>query len=383
MNDLYSLGTFEATPEIIGAVTAVLKSGRLSYGEVSREFEQRFARLHGSSYGILSNSGTSSLVVAIQALKEINNWKNGDEVICPALTFVATVNAILMAGLKPVLVDIDPLHYDITPSVAEHAIGPRTRAIMAVNLFGQACDLLALRKLCDRYNLKLIEDSCEAILKDGIGRYSDVAIFSFYMAHILTSGVGGIAICNSELLALTMRSLVNHGIAMQNLPTGEFYDPTFLARHFNFARIGHSFRITEIEAAIALSQLRDIDVVVAKREILARFLIDRLKDLSDHFQFPQTRTDMRGSWMVFPIVSRFEPKEAIMEYLRHNKVECRDMVPLTNQPCYSHLFHEDDYPNAKFINRHGFYIGCHQGILAKDATRLVEVFHEYVKERIA
>ena len=382
MKNRYTLGTFKATPQIVAAVTSVLESGRLSYGDISREFEQRFAKIHSSKFGILSNSGTSSLLVTLEAMKEVYRWHNGDEIICPALTFVATINAILKAGLTPKLVDIDPVYYDITPKAIKPAIGERTRAIMAVNLFGQACDLAALHELCKEYNLKLIEDSCEAMMTDDIGKYSDAAIFSFYMAHILTAGVGGITVTNDELLANTMRSLVNHGIAMNYLPTGEFYDPTFLGRHFQFARIGHSFRITEIEAAIALEGLKDIHANLTHRRIVAAFLNDHLKDLSMVFQLPKARGEMRGSWMVYPIVSKREAKGPIMEFLRERGVECRDMVPLTNQPCYSHLFCERDYPVADFINHQGFYVGCHQGIKTSDADYLVAVLHEYAKEHL-
>ncbi len=128
MNQI-GLGTFNATPEMFALVNQVLRSGRISYGPMSQEFEQRLSAVHDCQYGVLSNSGTSSLLVALQTLKALHGWNKGDEVIVPALTFVASVNVILQARLKPVLVDIESDFYGIDPAQIEKAITPKTRAI--------------------------------------------------------------------------------------------------------------------------------------------------------------------------------------------------------------------------------------------------------------
>lgn len=361
----------------------VVRSGHLSYGPISREFEDEFAQLHHRKFGVLSNSGTSSLVVAIGALKELYQWPDGAEIICPALTFVATINAVLQNNLKPVLVDVDPYHYDLTQNAAKRAITDKTVAILVVDLFGQAPELYLLRTLCDQYNLKLIEDACEAMLVDEIGLHSDVAVFSFYMAHILTAGVGGIAICDDPPLARLMRSLVNHGINTHELPQGSDYDPTWLGRNFHFMRVGHSFRITEIEATIALYHLKSIRDIISARQGQAAHLNRSLAALKEVYQLPWPRTGTSGSWMVYPIVLRQGDRDNLMAYLRANRIECRTMMPLTNQPYLARLFCEGDYPVAQNINRMGLYVGCHQDITREQTDHLITCLNDYAREFIA
>lgn len=356
----FSLGNFQATPEMRALIGKVLDSGRLSYGPLCSEFEQRFAMLHGCAHGVLSNSGTSSLQVALQALKELHGWADGDEVIVPALTFVATINVIYHCKLRPILVDVDS-YYCINPLLITRAITSKTRCIMPVHPFGHPCDMALIKAIADEAGLKIIEDSCEAmyVRTDGeyVGSWGDVGCFSTYVAHFITGGVGGIAITADPDLALHMRSLVNHGIDLTELPNGASYDPSFLARNFRFSRMGHSFRITEMEAAILLPQIDTLAKNIATRQFNASRIMNILSEYDGHMQLPKQRHGAGHSYMVYPIVMREEKKHPIMNYLRQNGVEVRDMLPLTNQPAYN--FKPFLYPVAQFINDHGFYIGCH------------------------
>lgn len=364
----FTLGTFVATPEMRALVNQVLDSGRLSYGPLSREFEAKFAAAHGSTFGVLSNSGTSSLQVALQAMKELYGWADGDEVIVPALTFVATVNIVLHCKMIPVLVDVDPDYYDIDASKIAEAITPRTRCIIPVHPFGQGADMSRIMDIAQMRGLKVIEDSCEAMFvgigpdKRPVGSWGHVGCFSMYVAHIITGGVGGIGITDDPELASKMRSLVNHGIDLDNLPSGDAYDPSFLARNFTFSSVGHSFRITELEAALLLPQLVHGKDIVAIRQAIALVLTLTLSkwEIAGHLQLPKTRNFNQHAFMVYPIVMLDASKHDIMDHLRRNGVEVRDMLPLTNQPCYN--FDPSLYPVAYNINHRGFYIGCHQDI---------------------
>jgi perosamine synthetase len=132
-----SLGTFRCTDGARRRVNAVLDSGRLTYGPFSREFEERFAAIHGADFAVLSSSGTSALQMALAAMKELHGWADGDEVIVPAVTFVATANIVLHCRMTPVFADVDPRHYDLEPEAFARAITPRTRAVIPVHLFGQ------------------------------------------------------------------------------------------------------------------------------------------------------------------------------------------------------------------------------------------------------
>jgi len=377
-----AIGTFEATPRMIDRVVRVLRSGRLSYGPESKELEQEFALLHDSLYGVLSNSGTSSLVVALQALKELYGWPDGSEVIVPAITFVATVNAVLQCRMVPVLVDVEPQYYDLNPRKIAGAVTDKTVACIAVNVFGKPADLLEISRACwENGKLTLIEDSCEAMLVEisgrKVGSVGKVGVFSFYMAHLLTAGVGGIGITEDYEIARKMRSLVNHGISVENLPGPDRYDPAFLGRNFEFDSIGHSFRITELEAAIALEELNRLYSIVDKRNAVAVYYDRLLSGFADKMQLPEVRPNSRSSWMMYPIVMRFQGKHEIMGWLRRADIEVRDMLPLTTQPCYKGMFNPSDYPVAQWINESGFYIGCHPGINHEQQEYVADVIYEY------
>lgn len=374
----FSLGTFKATPAMRSLVNKVLDSGRLSYGPLCREFEERFAFMHNCAYGVLSNSGTSSLQVSLQALKEIHGWADGDEVIVPALTFVATINVVYHCNLRPVLVDVDSF-YAINPLLIERAITRRTRCIIPVHPFGLPADMKAIKEIADVHKLKIIEDSCEAMFvstgDSRVGSVGDVGCFSTYVAHLITGGVGGISICRDPDLALHIRSLVNHGIDLTELPTGESYEPSFLARNFRFSRIGHSFRITEMEAALLLPQLDTAAKTIATRQQHAHLITNILSEYDGHLQLPKTRFGAGHSFMVYPIVLREDFKGPIMNFLRQRGIECRDMLPLTIQPCYN--FKPFLYPVADFINKHGFYIGCHQDLEEEAFDHLADAFADW------
>lgn len=379
-----TLGTYKTTPEIKALVDIVLDSGRLSYGPMSKEYEKQFSAIHKARYGISSNSGTSSLVVAVQALKELYGWNDGDEVIVPALTFVASVNAILHNNLTPVLVDIDPRSYNIDVDKIEEKITSYTKAIMPVHLFGLMADVFGVWEIAESHDLRIIEDSCETILVNYLnrkpGELGDVACFSTYVAHHLVTGVGGMATTNNPLLADRMRSLINHGIDLSELPEGYTYEASYLSRKFTFTSIGHSFRITELEAAIGLAQLGALNHSIGRRTENAIYLRKRLFNLQEYLQLPTLEAGEVHSWMVFPIVLKNGSKWPVMRFLNEKDIECREMLPLTTQPCYSGLFNPLDYPVANNINERGFYIGIHQELTEDHLSYVAETLEEYFNQ---
>lgn len=383
------LGTFEATPKARQLVNKVLDSGRISYGPMSQAFESRFATLHGCKYGVLSNSGTSSLLVALQTLKELHGWQDGAEVIVPALTFVATVNVVLQLRLKPVLVDCECDFYGIDIGKIEDAITDKTRCIIPVHTFGQPCDMEGIYNSSidvRQCKIKIIEDSCEAMLvkhqRLSIGDWGDIGVFSTYAAHILVTGVGGIATTNSLDYAKVMRSLTNHGIDLTELPTGEQYDPTWLARKFRFTRVGHSFRLTEMEAALGLAQLDDLPDIICKRQQNAAYLTEGLKPFEDRLQLPMVRPNTEHSFMMYPIVC-LQPntRDRLCQHLEKNGIGTRLMLPLIRQPVYNGLWNPEDYPVASWIDKDGFYIGIHQHLTRDDLDYMVEKVGEFFSGR--
>lgn len=375
-----TLGTFKANDRTRQLVNHVLDTGRLSYGPLSGEFEARFALQHNCKYAILSNSGTSALQVALQAMKELYGWADGDEVLVPALTFVATVNIVYHCKLTPVLVDIDIDDYCLDPQQIENHITERTRAIIPVHPFGQPADMFTINEIAGIYDLKILEDSCESMFvsthKRSVGSWGDAAAFSTYVAHIITTGVGGITTTSDQELALHIRSLVNHGIDVDELPSSSHYDPSHLARKFCFTSIGHSFRVSELEAALGIPQLEEWHTIIDRRQENALFITEVLQDYQDHLQLPWVRPDTDHAFMMYPILIKNESKHGIMNYLREHRIEVRDMLPLTTQPCYS--FNPNEYPVAQYVNEHGFYVGCHQDLGKSELTYLAETITDYV-----
>jgi len=381
------VGTFSTSDKMRAYVNAVLDSGRLSYGEFSQRLESRFAIQHSCAFGVLSNSGTSSLQVAIQALKTMYRWKDGDEIIVPAITFVASVNVILHNNMTPVLVDVERDYYGIDPSRIERAITPRTRAIMPVHVFGQPCNMVMINNIAKRHNLAIIEDSCECVGVShagvSVGAWGDVACFSTYVAHILTTGIGGIATTNDQDLAIKMRSLVNHGrdgiyISPDDNTTGAAQREV-IAKRFSFTSIGHSYRITELEAALGLAQMDDLPQIIRMRQANANYLTDKLSSLADVIQLPTVRPDTEHAWMMYPIVLLDRDRDQLTEFLESRGIETRQMLPIIRQPCYAGMWDERDYPIADWINHSGLYCGCHQDLTHDDLNHIAETLMEYFK----
>lgn len=388
-------GTFKVSARMREFVQDVLDSGRISYGPYSRKFEKRFAQLHSCKYGILSNSGTSSLQVALQALKEIHNWYDGDEVIVPATTFVATANIVHHARMQPRFVDIVDDTYNIDSQLIEAAITDRTRAIIPVHLFGQPADMDAICEIAKIHNLKIIEDSCETMFAEhkgkSVGSWGDVSCFSFYAAHLLVTGVGGMGITNDPDIAAKMRSLVNHGLSIDNLNMDDNFAPrNMLGRRFTFDRFGHSFRLTELEAALGLAQIYDEEengwAMLRIRRRNAKHLTAGLEAINRRqllFELPSTKPSNTHAWMMYPIVlnALFEKwgKQDITKYLNSHGIETRDMLPILGQPIYKYL-DRDNFPVSNWVERNGFYIGCHQYLTPEDIKYVIQVFNNFVDE---
>jgi perosamine synthetase len=368
-----------------------LDNNRLSYGPMTEAFEHRFAQIHECRFGVFSNSGTSSLHISVAALKEMGGWRDGDEIIVPSVTFVSTPNVVLHNNLTPVFVDVDRAYYELAPALIEARITPRTRAIIPVHVFGQPCDMDAIGDIARRHNLKIIEDSCETMFSRykgrRVGSLGDIACFSTYVAHLLATGIGGLSTTNDPDCAIMLRSLMNHGRDSIYLSIDDDDDKTpdelrmIVERRFRFAHMGHSFRATEMEAAIGLAQLETWESMIASRRRCARILTQGLAPFGDRMQLPAIRPEAEHAFMMYPIVLKDEPKVDLVNYLERHGVETRDMLPLIEQPLYvrKQLLRPADYPVAQWIDANGFYIGCHQELGDSDLDYIVELFERYWK----
>lgn len=380
-------------------VLSALESERLSQGEFVAEFERRFSRAHGKKHGVMCNSGTSALHIALETLKETENWNEKTEVLVPAITFIATSNAVMHAGMRVVFVDVDPETYNIDPTQIEKHITRYTKCIMPVHTFGMPCEMEEIMRIAVKNKLKVIEDCAEAHFAktDGksTGSFGDISCFSTYVAHTITTGVGGIACTNNSEYAAIMRSFIAHGractcercVASDSDSVCPKRMTTEIDRRFLFVRNGYSYRIGEIEGALGLAQLERKEEIMEKRRKNAQYLIEGLEKYESLLQLPRQPEKVEHTYMMFPIVIKenagIEKKELI-EFLERNNIETRPMLSLLNQPIYQRIFGdiESDYPNAKYINHNGFYIGCHHGLELCELKKVLDAVELFLKNEL-
>lgn len=366
-------------------IKQVLKSGRLTYGDKTRELEERFAKLHGRKHALFTSSGTAALKIALHALKDRHGWKDGDEVIIPSVTFVATMNIVIMNNMKPVMVDVNPHTANIDVHEIEAAITKKTRAIIPVHLLGQPADMKAIMKIAKKHNLKVIEDSCETMFvsRQGlkVGSQGDVSCFSSYLAHLMVTGIGGFICTNDDELARVMRSMMFHGrdesylnIDMNNKTGKEFSE--MVAKRFHFPRFGYSDRMTELEAAIGLGDLDNWEDMIRDRQENALYLIMNLKDLPVIFPVEEIE---EHAFMFFPMYA--DRRDELIEHLEKNGVRTRHMMPLTNQPLVQkYIKRKNQFPVATEINKIGLLLGCHQYLTRKDLDYMIDKIREFYCE---
>ncbi|KAA3615504.1 MAG: DegT/DnrJ/EryC1/StrS family aminotransferase [Calditrichaeota bacterium] len=370
-------------------IDEALDANRLSIGPFVHRFEDEFAQSHGCRFGIMANSGTSALQIALAALKEKYGWDDNDEVIVPAITFIATSNVVIYNQLKPVFVDVDQFTYNIDPEVIEKAITPRTRAVIPVHLFGLPCDMQPIMEIARAKNLAVLEDSCETMFAkyrgQSVGSFGDAACFSTYVAHILVTGVGGLVTCNNPEIATMCRSYLAHGrdeiyLDIDADKNADANLANIIDRRFSFVRLGHSFRPTELEGALGLAQLQESEDNINSRRMNAQYLTRNLTPLIAKIQLPVTPFEREHSFMMYPIsVYKKGEREKLCLHLEKNGIETRYAFPLLTQPVYRKMFDQnmDDFPVAKTVGENTFYIGCHPELETSDLDYIVEKFNEF------
>jgi len=377
-------------------VLDALDNGRLSQGKYVSKFEKEFAEAHGLKYGVMCNSGTTALHMSLEVLKETDGWNNETEVLVPAITFIATPNACIHSGLKVVFVDVEPDTYNINPDEIEKHITKNTKCIIPVHTFGMPCNMTRIVEIAKKYNLRVIEDCAEAhfakIDERPVGSFGDIAAFSTYVAHTITTGIGGVVCTNNPGYMEILRSLVAHGractcercIASDGKQVCKKRIQTDIDQRFMFVRLGYSYRVGEIEGALGLAQLERKNEIMDKRRGNAKYLIKQLKKYEGFIQLPKHPVNIKHTYMMFPIVVKEKLKagrNSLILFLENNNIETRPMLPLLNQPVYKKLFGdiEGNYPVAKYIDNNGFYIGCHHGMDKNELDYIIEKISVFIE----
>lgn len=335
-----------ARPDIgakeIEYVTKVLKTLHLSLGPKLQEFEAKLAQYTNVEYAVAVNSGTSALHLIIKAL----GISEGDEVITTPFSFIASSNSILFERATPVFVDIDPKTLNIDPSKIEGRITPRTKAILAVDVFSHPAEWDELERIARTHHLKLIEDSAEALGAEYRGRkagsFGDAAVFAFYPNKQMTTGEGGIILTNDEKTAKLCRSLRNQGRGEGN-------------EWLQHERLGYNYRLSDIHCALGLAQLERLDQLLARREHVAQLYNERLQGVED-VRVPYIAPHVKIGWFVYVIrlvdhYSRAE-RDRILQELKRLGVGCGNYFsPIHLQPFYRELFgyQPGDFPVTEHI----------------------------------
>lgn len=356
----------------------VLQSGQFSPGPYCLEFERRFAWFIGRRYAVFVNSGTDALRLCLLAMKEFHSWPDGAKVLVPAVTFPATLNIVVQAGLTPYLLDANP------QLIVPETIPSDVVAIIPVHLFGRLAPMEAVMDLALKYNLKILEDSCE-MLGENAGGYGDCAAFSTYQCHHLQTGVGGFAVTGERHLHEIIRSLANHGRDPAYLPgfRAPELSPELLEKRFRFVRPGYSARATEFQAALGLGQLERYEQNLARRRLAAGRMIAGLAPFEPDLELPPL--DPRHTYFAFPILIRPGSKLKKSEFvwqLEQAGIETRDLMPIVNQPAFQKYVVPGMCPKAEALLNRSFYIPCHAGLTEDDTQHIVNTFTQIFTQNL-
>ena len=397
----------------------------LTTGRFNDEFETKLAEFLHIKHALSTNSGSSANLLALSALTSYKlgdrQIKKGDEVITVASGFPTTLNPIVQLGLVPVFVDCKIETCNIDETKIEEAITNKTKAIFVAHTLGNPFNLDKITEICKKYNLWLIEDSCDALgatyKNQNVGTIGNIGTFSFYPAHHITMGEGGAVVTNDPILYRIMMSFRDWGrdcwcktghdntckkrfsMKLGNLPQG--YD-----HKYTYSHIGYNLKITDWQAAIGVSQLKKLPKFLEIRMQNANYLLNKLKDLKDYFIFPQIDKDSKPSWFGFILSVKQNDKfskQELVEYLEQNGVGTRQLFAgnILRQPMMtenevsirigksallmSNKLTEEEYkllPNADYIMNNTFWVGVFPILSKKEMDKISKLIHEFIKEKI-
>lgn len=392
----------------------------LTSGRFNKEFEHKFANYLGVKYALSTNSGSSANLLALSCLTshKLNSrqLKRGDEVITVAAGFPTTINPIIQNGLVPVFVDCEIGTYNINADLIEEAVSERTKAIFLAHTLGNSYDLDKIMQLARKYNLWVIEDSCDALGGEykgkKIGTVGHIGTFSFYPAHHLTMGEGGAVVTNDAQLYKILMSFRDWGRdcccppgkdgvcgkrfsqQLGNLPFG--YD-----HKYTYSHIGYNLKITDWQAALGCSQIEKLDNFLEIRRKNAELMSEKLSKSTKYLILPTINKDVKPSWFGYLIsVKEDAPftKQQLVEYLEHNKIGTRQLFAgnILRQPMIvegdvnlrignSKLInsknlsdeHYKKLPNTEFIMNNTFWTGTFPALGEKEITRIADIINAF------
>lgn len=381
----------------------------LTYGDYSKQFEKKFSEYLGVRWTFLVNSGSSANLLAFYTLTSPllgdRQVKRGDEVITVAAGFPTTVAPIVQFGAIPVFVDMELKHFNIDVTQLEHALSPKTKAVMIAHTLGNPFDLSSVKAFCDKHNLWLIEDNCDALGSTYKGKptgtWGDIGTSSFYPPHHMTMGEGGATYTDNPLLKKIMLSLRDWGRdcwcesgvdntcgarfsqCFGSLPNG--YDHKYVYSHFGF-----NLKVSDMQAAVGCAQLEKFPSFVEKRKENYKKLYDGLKDLKELI-LVEAQTDSDPSWFGFMMTLKTGvqfTRNQLVEHLENANIQTRNLFAgnMLRHPMFDSMAHGTDYrvvgdlPNTDKIMSDSFWIGLYPGMGDKAVEYMIDIIKKYINE---
>ncbi|MCR4315495.1 MAG: aminotransferase class I/II-fold pyridoxal phosphate-dependent enzyme [Planctomycetes bacterium] len=345
--------------EMMNVFECVASGWISSGGQFVRDFEELFAKYCGSKFAISTSNGTTALHLALAAL----GLTSGDEAIVPALTFIATANAVTYTGARAVLADVSRETWNIDPAEIERKITRRTKAIIPVHLYGLPADMDRVMEIARRNSLFVVEDAAEAhgasVSGRKVGSIGDAACFSFYGNKIITTGEGGMVTTDNEELARKMRILRDHGMNPER-------------RYFHDV-VGFNYRMTNIQAALGVAQLRKIDSLIAKKQRILKRYESNLSGVAGISFMPRGKSKESVCWLVTILVDapyRLS-RDQLAEKLREGEVDSRPVfLPVSEMPPYAS---DEKFPNADFVSARGLTLPTSPNLSDAEVERICAI----------
>jgi CDP-4-dehydro-6-deoxyglucose reductase, E1 len=395
-------GRIYDTDEITSLVGASLDFW-ITSGPYSKEFEDKFADYMNQKFCLLVNSGSSANLVAFTSLTSPllgdRRIRKGDEVITVAAGFPTTVSPIVQNGCVPVFVDVDLNTLNIDTSMLEKALSDKTKAIMIAHTLGNPFDVIRIKDFANKHNLWIVEDCCDAVGSkvDGkmVGTFGDVATVSFYPAHHMTMGEGGAVLTNNSRLFVAARSIRDWGRDCycepgQSNTCGRRFNqqhgelPHGYDHKYVYSHLGYNLKVTDMQAAIGLAQLKKLDGFISKRKHNYEKLFQGLSKYNSYFIFPKVIDAAEPSWFGFSLTLKTDKftRNEIIQHLENHNIMTRLLFAgnLTKQPAFKEIMFRKigNLPATDIVMNSTFFVGVYPGINDEMITYIINVFDDFI-----